>query len=333
MEQVTLSRCVWCHTLWIGETLPAWVIQCIASYLRTGHEVHWWIYAEERESDMLGLELLCAEWPLLVLRDAGEICPFASARSFYYYGGPRRFFAAPAQGTQLPCHPSKWAGWAPFSDFFRYETLYRYGGWWIDADSVAVRRLPQGDDAVVVATELWKRDRRRIGVVSLDPLARVDTSAQCCPAPPFFEWAAQASGQGRVLGLVTNSHMRAPRGSLLLLHLAEAMRAALEKYAQGAALTSGLLGMQLLQREIRSRLQARATSLDGEAIHVMHWTVCNPVAAGDAPAMRDMLSSSPSKMLPAFTSVIHIFRVTRDRWRERGEDVPVIRVDVEERSG
>ena len=96
------------NTLWVGELLPAWVPRCVESYLSTGHRVSLWLYLqEERATDLKQVfpEGLLAN-PRLQLRDANEIVPHSTARRMFYHGmGPER----------------KWCGWAPFSDWFRYE--------------------------------------------------------------------------------------------------------------------------------------------------------------------------------------------------------------------
>eukprot|EP00913_Durusdinium_trenchii_P027813 g26079.t1 len=94
------------HSLWIGESFPDWLPHCVASYIRTGHVINWWIYPEERERDFellqcneVGQRLLAS--PLLRLRDANELLPLELARKMFFYGvGPER----------------KWQGWAPFSE-------------------------------------------------------------------------------------------------------------------------------------------------------------------------------------------------------------------------
>eukprot|EP00747_Dinoflagellata_sp_TGD_P032410 gnl/TRDRNA2_/TRDRNA2_135966_c0_seq1.p1 gnl/TRDRNA2_/TRDRNA2_135966_c0~~gnl/TRDRNA2_/TRDRNA2_135966_c0_seq1.p1 ORF type:complete len:463 (+),score=82.89 gnl/TRDRNA2_/TRDRNA2_135966_c0_seq1:99-1487(+) len=167
------------HMFWIGEKLPEWVPACVLSYLRTGHIVSWWLFIhEERQADLERLkdsELLAH--PQLRLRDASGILPYAATRRFFYHGmGPT----------------GKWSGWAPFADWFRFEVIARFGGWWVDADGVSVRNLADLGlpDSPIICTERHRMDRRTVGAVAVprpgiesdrggDSPQRLDGAAMC----------------------------------------------------------------------------------------------------------------------------------------------------------
>jgi mannosyltransferase OCH1-like enzyme len=122
------------HTLWIGKSLPEWVSSCVASYARTGHNVNWWRYPEERDPEQKTKDEVANA--NIVVRDANEIVRYEIAKGMYFYG----------MGSE-----GKWEGWAPFSDLFRYAVIAQYGGWWVDADAVSVRSLADftGSEAIV----------------------------------------------------------------------------------------------------------------------------------------------------------------------------------------
>ncbi|CAK9042273.1 unnamed protein product [Durusdinium trenchii] len=189
------------HSLWIGESFPDWLPHCVASYIRTGHVINWWIYPEERERDFellqcneVGQRLLAS--PLLRLRDANELLPLELARKMFFYGvGPER----------------KWQGWAPFSDWFRYELLSRHpGSCWVDADSFSLQNLGQLNlqASLLCATEKHRNDRRTIGA------AQVVEGGWSLPPTTlrgFHSWAAKAtSDQPGCMCLVTNNFLFAP---------------------------------------------------------------------------------------------------------------------------
>ena len=332
------------HTLWIGKLLPEWVPRCIESYLRNGHVVSWWIYyAEERQHD---LDAVVpggfTSHPNLRLRDANLICPREQAQDFYYHGtGPS----------------GKWRGWAPFSDWFRYELLARYGGWWVDVDGVNVRPL-QGlcagarQAVPVFCTERHRRDRRTVGAVAVvdprkDDFARAGGVPELGDLPPgerqaaFHDWLDSVDRSGLQAGLITNSHFWIPTPrSQLMISLVEQMRSQLVLYAQqvrkhgpsataklgsGRAFT-GNSGMLLFQQEVRRLLQS-ARRGTAPTPQVLHWSVFNPIEAVEFDRMRCVLAGE-QPLLGSWVRSVHIFRQVRDEWQLRGLAVPTFQVVV-----
>jgi len=246
--------------LWIGAPpWPCWVPQCVESYLRTGHVVSWWLYQkEERLEDLRHLRASPSgllSRGALRLRDASEIVPYTVARHMFYHG----------MGEE-----GLWKGWAPFSDWFRYEVIARFGGWWVDADGVSVRNLasltPQdapslrGSNALLFVTERHRLDRRKLGVCALpdphdadrvnvrsqprDAASAIAAGEKGTVAAPSFpsakdrgiqewgDWVSRVQESGLDLCLVTNSHFWAPAESPAMRELANDLRKRLEGYAQ-----------------------------------------------------------------------------------------------------
>jgi len=150
------------HTLWVGDELPVWVVGCVESYLKTGHVVNWWVFVrDERQADLDCLTHIgLIRHPALRIRDVAEVLPYVRASRFFFHGlGP----------------DGQWRGWAPFSDWFRYEIMSRFGGWWVDADGVSVRSLRDlehhdtngGVGVPIICTERHCLDRRMLGAVAI----------------------------------------------------------------------------------------------------------------------------------------------------------------------
>ncbi|CAK9042308.1 unnamed protein product [Durusdinium trenchii] len=310
------------HSLWIGESFPDWLPHCVASYIRTGHVINWWIYPEERERDFellqcneVGQRLLAS--PLLRLRDANELLPLELARKMFFYGvGPER----------------KWQGWAPFSDWFRYELLSRHpGSCWVDADSFSLQNLGQLNlqASLLCATEKHRNDRRTIGA------AQVVEGGWSLPPTTlrgFHSWAAKAtSDQPGCMCLVTNNFLFAPTrceacyegktktrvaplcspkcgrcwAQRTLQSLAEQMRSVLERGGRGIV---GTHGMKLLQRAVRQG--------GPELVQLLHWSKFNPVEATEARRMHQILEGQ--EPYPGNAYSLHIFRQVRDEWAKLG---------------
>lgn len=321
-----------CHTLWIGSDLPAWVVNCVRSYLLTGHRVSWWLYhEEERKGDLGRVAEDILSMPNLHIRNANEICLYKRAREFYYHGmGPE----------------GKWAGWAPFSDWFRYEVVCRFGGWWVDADGVSVRQL-QGlqapADVPVIATERHRRDRRSVGAVavpfpgehlSVDAAALV--GATCENPADYRAWIQTIENAGLDLCLVTNNHFMIPGpGSPMMKELAHEMLVMLEKYAQqvkekgvagvqqldqggrsSSALPTGLVGMELFQRKVREAIRSANQSQSAKPT-ILHWSVFNPVEAVEPERMQKILRGT-EKLRGEWVRTVHLFRQIRDQWGAQG---------------
>lgn len=84
---------------------------CLRSFVETGYEVHLYAYAD--------LEAVPAG---VVIKDGNEILPESTI-----------FRGAGAKGGSF----------APFADRFRYNLLYKKGGWWFDTDHVSVQMLTE----------------------------------------------------------------------------------------------------------------------------------------------------------------------------------------------
>ena len=97
------------QSLWIGKTLTKLEQLSILSYLANGHEFHLYCY-DKIEGIPDGT----------VVKDANEIIE------------KRQF---DPQGSL-----------APFADWFRYNLLYKKGGWWVDLDSVCLKPFDFKED-------------------------------------------------------------------------------------------------------------------------------------------------------------------------------------------
>ena len=101
--------------LWIGEELSVMEHLSIASFLSNGHQFHLFVYSEVKNIPAG-----------TVIRDGEEILP-ASAIFRYRDNG----------------------SYAGFSNFFRYELLLKFGGWWVDLDTICLRPFWFADDYVI----------------------------------------------------------------------------------------------------------------------------------------------------------------------------------------
>lgn len=111
------------QTLWIGNNLSRLERLSLVSFAATGHRVHLYSYDLPASAVPPGVEL----------RDAREILPVSA---IFTYG------AAAGAGK---------GSYAGFANMFRYKLLLDRGGWWVDADVVCVRPLP--DRPAVVGQE------------------------------------------------------------------------------------------------------------------------------------------------------------------------------------
>ncbi len=110
--------------LWIGSELSVMEQLSIASFLRSGHEYHLYVYGE-----MKNVPRGC------VIRDASEILP--AERIFQY-----------------PQYPS----YAGFANFFRYKLLLERGGWWADTDVICLQpKLVWGETGPRLVAEAVKK--------------------------------------------------------------------------------------------------------------------------------------------------------------------------------
>jgi len=86
----------------------------ISSFLRNGHDYHLYVYDNVKHIPVG-----------TVVRDANEILP--SSRIFQYKRSP---------------------SYAGFSNFFRYKLLLERGGWWVDTDTICLKRFDFSEEYV-----------------------------------------------------------------------------------------------------------------------------------------------------------------------------------------
>ena len=101
--------------LWIGSELSVMERLSISSFLANGHSFDLYAYSDLANVPA-GTEI----------RDANEIMPASSIFRYRDNGG-----------------------YAGFSNFFRYELLLQRGGWWVDLDTICLRRFSFDDDYVI----------------------------------------------------------------------------------------------------------------------------------------------------------------------------------------
>ena len=101
--------------LWIGAELSLMEQLSIASFLANGHQFHLFVYSDVKNVPAG-----------IVVRGGEEILP-ASAIFRYRENG----------------------SYAGFSNLFRYELLWRYGGWWVDLDTICLRPFRFAYDYVI----------------------------------------------------------------------------------------------------------------------------------------------------------------------------------------
>ena len=104
--------------LWIGDCLNPLAILCIESFIFHGHEFH--LYTYEQMDVPKGT----------ILKNADTILK------------KEKIFR------------DKYGSYAIFSDWFRYELLYKNGGWWTDMDVVCLKFFDAKAD-YVFATEIF----------------------------------------------------------------------------------------------------------------------------------------------------------------------------------
>ncbi len=101
--------------LWIGTELSVMERLSIASFLANGHQFQLFVYSDVKNIPAG-----------TIVRDGEEILP-ASAIFRYRDNG----------------------SYAGFSNFFRYELLWKFGGWWVDLDTICLQRFGSPDDYVI----------------------------------------------------------------------------------------------------------------------------------------------------------------------------------------
>jgi len=100
------------QSLWIGPRLGTIERLCINSFLAHGHPFHLYVY-DDVEGVPMGVELHEAS----LIRPRTDIAKFKNL--------------------------------ANFSDWFRYNLIYRRSGWWVDMDTVCLRPFDFPDDIVL----------------------------------------------------------------------------------------------------------------------------------------------------------------------------------------
>ena len=103
------------HGLWIGKFLSSLELLTISSFIQHGHEFHLWVYEKTLTTLPKGT----------VLRDAHQIIPFTKVYR-RKKDDPILAFGKGSIST-------------PFSDLFRYQLLYKEGGWWVDMDVTCLK--------------------------------------------------------------------------------------------------------------------------------------------------------------------------------------------------
>ena len=93
------------QSLWVGNDLTDMEKYCIQSFLNTGHEFHLYTYGK-----IGGIP------KGVKIKDGNQIMP---AKEIFQL-----------RSTFLP-----------FSDIFRYKMLYEKGGYWVDMDLIAIKKL------------------------------------------------------------------------------------------------------------------------------------------------------------------------------------------------
>ncbi|MGL1902919.1 MAG: glycosyltransferase [Fibrobacterales bacterium] len=102
------------QTLWIGNPLSKLEQLCLTSFIKNGHEVHLYTYGDVGNVP-----------EGVVVKDANEIVP--QSEIFTYYKG----------------------SYAGFADWFRWEMLYKVGGYWVDTDMVCLKKFDFDNDEIV----------------------------------------------------------------------------------------------------------------------------------------------------------------------------------------
>lgn len=99
------------QSLWIGKSISPMEKLCMASFLKNGHDFHLYVY-EDIIDPPEGVTIF----------DANGILPY-----------PQYFM----DSNKSP---------ASFADWFRYKLLFEKGGWWVDMDSICLKKFDFKDD-------------------------------------------------------------------------------------------------------------------------------------------------------------------------------------------
>jgi len=101
------------HSLWIGNSLSNLEKLCVQSFLDHGHEFHLYVY-DEIDGIPSGA----------TVKNANEI--ISSIEVFQFNNS-----------------------YTQFSDLFRYEMLYKVGGFWVDMDTACIKPFAFADEIVI----------------------------------------------------------------------------------------------------------------------------------------------------------------------------------------
>lgn len=319
------------HMFWIGEgPVPDFPRKCIASYAAVGNCVNLWLYPQQRTRE----EAAAAVPKGAILRDANDIITLEKALEIGYFHG---------MGPDLD-----WPGWSTFADLFRYELLFREGGWWCDADSIAVRRLadagfPPG--AHVLATERWRPGGYRNIILAIPkPCPEADRlGLDLINGGSREEAKAFREAQDAQLVdccVLTNSHIRAPKGSKLMRACADELRPLMETYAQQCkdfklgdesvewGLPTGGEGLRIIQEQAAARIMEGGAEGQELLAAICHYACFNPVEIDDFPGGMRVLNGE--RAVPAVTCTIHLFGMMRANWKVLKLEMPeVFKVEQE----
>ena len=110
------------NCFWTGGDLNEIAIVSMRSFICTGHEFHLWHYNE------------VTNVPTGVIqKDASEIVPLSIYKKWFPDG-----FAIDYRKTKIPT----------FACYFRYKLINKIGGWWCDADTIALKLFDFPQDYV-----------------------------------------------------------------------------------------------------------------------------------------------------------------------------------------
>ena len=111
------------NCFWTGGQLNDAGILSLKSFLCTGHDFHLWHYDEVKNAPKG-----------ITHRDASEIVPYSVYKKWF----PDGFDKLDYRKTKIPT----------FACYFRYKLIHKIGGWWCDADTVALKTFDFQQDYV-----------------------------------------------------------------------------------------------------------------------------------------------------------------------------------------
>ena len=108
------------QSLWIGDSLDEMERLSACSFLAHGHPYHLYVYSDVKNIPA-GVHVM----------NANDILP----EKEIYKAGPTE-------------------GYAPFSDWFRWELLYKKGNYWMDMDMICLKKLDFSQEVIVAKQNL-----------------------------------------------------------------------------------------------------------------------------------------------------------------------------------